>query len=93
MVEMVKEIYHPNAHLSSMKNIKRGLKARTQILIVLERVSAEAKNIGKEAELHYGVVVHHLRLLQKEGIVVRKDGKPHIWTLTGVGQKRLLNSV
>jgi len=90
---MVREIYHPNAHLSSIKNIKRGLKARTQILTVLERSSAEAKSIGKEAGLHYGVVTHHLRLLQGEGIVVRKDGKPHVWTLTGVGQKRLSNSV
>jgi predicted transcriptional regulator len=90
---MVKEIYHPNAHLSSIKNIKRGLKARTQLLIVLERGSAEAKSIGKEAGLHYGVVMHHLRLLQKEGIVVRKNGKPHVWTPTGTGQKRLLDSI
>jgi predicted ArsR family transcriptional regulator len=90
-MRMPKEAYHPNAYLSSIKNIKLGLRARTRVLNVLERVSVDAKTIAKEAEMHYGVVMHHLRLLEREGRVERKHSKPHIWVLTGLGQKRLVN--
>jgi hypothetical protein len=88
---MVREAYHPNAYLSNIKNNRRGLQARTRVLNVLERVSADAKSIAKEAEMHYGVVMHHLRLLRAEAIVERKPSKPYIWTVTGRGQKRLMN--
>ncbi len=89
---MVKEAYHPNAYLTNIKNIKLGLKARTKLLSILDKNSVDAKTISKEAGMHYGVVLHHLRLLEAEGIVERKHTKPHIWALTGLGQKRLLNS-
>jgi len=89
---MLKEAYHPNAYLSSIKNIKRGLRARTRVLGILEKHSADAKAVSAEAEMSYGVVVHHLRLLEIEGIVERKGGKPHCWSLTGLGQRRLSNS-
>jgi predicted transcriptional regulator len=89
---MLKEIYHPNAYLSSIKNIKRGLRARTRALKVLENHPVDAKTVAKETEMSYGVVVHHLRLLEAEGIVERKGSKPHSWSLTGLGQKRLMNS-
>jgi hypothetical protein len=49
----------------------------------------DCKTIANEARMHYGVVVHHLKLLEAEEIVERKGSKPHIWTLTGVGQTRL----
>jgi predicted transcriptional regulator len=45
----------------------------------------------KEAGMHYGVVMHHLKLLEAEGIVERKGNKPRVWSLTGLGQKRLEN--
>jgi hypothetical protein len=89
---MVKQNYHPNAYLSNIKNVKRGLIARTKLLNVLEKTSGDAKAIGNEAALPYGVAMHHLKLLGKEGIVRRKDSKPCVWTITGVGQKRLVNS-
>jgi DNA-binding transcriptional ArsR family regulator len=89
---MVKQNCHPNAYLSNIKNVKRGLIARTKILDVLEKTSGDSKAIGNEAALPYGVVMHHLKLLGKEGIVHRKGIKPCIWTITGVGQKRLVNS-
>ena len=91
LVKMFREAYHPNAYLSNIKNNRLGLRARTRILNVLERISVDAKTITKEAEMHYGVVMHHLRLLEAEAIVERKVGKPHIWVLTGLGQKRLVN--
>ena len=91
LVKMFREAYHPNAYLSNIKNNRLGLQARTRILNVLERLSVDAKTIAKEAEMHYGVVMHHLRLLKAEAIVERKLGKPYIWTVTGLGQKRLVN--
>ncbi|HVP26387.1 MAG TPA: ArsR family transcriptional regulator [Candidatus Bathyarchaeia archaeon] len=89
---MLREKYHPNAFLSNIKNIKRGLKARTSVLTALEKGSADASTIAKGVELHYNVVMHHLKLLMNEGIVVRKGSKPHVWTLTGMGQKRLVGT-
>jgi predicted transcriptional regulator len=92
-VRTVRETYHPNAYLSAIRNIKLGLRARTRILVFLENRSADARTISDGAELHYGVVAHHLKLLETEGIVERKSGKkPHVWALTGIGQKRLLGS-
>jgi DNA-binding transcriptional ArsR family regulator len=88
---MVKEAYHPKAYLSSIKNIKRGLQARTRILNVLDKESIDAKNISSKTDMHYGVIMHHLRLLETEGIIERKQSKPHIWALTGLGQRRLVN--
>jgi len=90
-MKMLREAYHPKAYLSSIKNIKRGLQARTRILDILDRRSADAKTISGETEMHYGVVMHHLRLLEAEGIIERKQSKPHVWMLTGLGQKRLVN--
>jgi len=88
---MSKETYHPKAYLSNIKNIRLGLRARTRILNLLDKHSADAKTISQEAGMHYGVVMHHLRLLEAESIVERKHSKPHIWVLTGIGQKRLVN--
>jgi predicted transcriptional regulator len=73
-----------------VKNVKRGLKTRTKILDALEKQSSNAATITKEKSLSYGVVMHHLRLLEKEGIVNRKGKRPYFWVLTGLGQKRLV---
>jgi len=87
---MLKEAYHPNAFLSDLRNIRLGLTARTKILNFLEEKSqADAKTIAKGTGLHYGVVIHHLKLLEAEKIVERKGKRPHVWLLTGLGQKRL----
>jgi len=88
---MLKEAYHPNAFLSNIKNIKLGLQARTRILNALDKRPVDAKTLSNEAGMHYQVVLHHLRLLEVEGIVERKRSKPNVWALTGFGQKRLPN--
>jgi len=89
---MLKETYHPNAYLANLRNVIRGLRARTKILNTLEKGSSDAKTIADVARMHYGVVMHHLKLLRLEGIVRRGGGKPSVWTLTGAGQKRLVNT-
>lgn len=86
---MVKEVYHPNAYLVDYRNVKPGLRARTVVLNALEIVSGDAKTIAKRAGLHYGVVMHHLKLLEARGVVKRKGSRPSIWILTGLGQRRL----
>jgi predicted ArsR family transcriptional regulator len=86
---MVKRVYHPNAYLVDFRNVKPGLRARTVVLNALESVSADAKTIAKQTGLHYGVVMHHLKLLEARGLVQRKGSRPSVWTLTGLGQKRL----
>ena len=89
---MLKETYHPNAYLTNVRNIHLGLRARTKILNALEAGSGNAKTVAKEAAMHYGATMHHLKLLQSEGIVRRASGRNAVWTLTGTGQKRLVNT-
>jgi len=87
---MPREGYHPNAYLRAFRNVKLGLRARTAILDFLEKTSADAKEIAKNTGLPYNVVLHHLKLLEQKGIVQRKSSRPSVWTLTGLGQKRLV---
>jgi predicted transcriptional regulator len=80
---------HPNAYLKKIRNINSGLKARTKILENIENNPYSAGRIAKETRLSYNVVIHHLRLLEEEGIVHRKGHRPYYWVPTGLGQKRL----
>lgn len=89
---MFKEVYHPNSYLSHIRNVKLGLRARTLILNFLETNEASAKNIAKETDMRYEVVLHHLKLLKTEGVIEREKARPYVWKLTGLGQKRLANS-
>ena len=86
---MLKKSYHPNAFLSRIKNFKSGLFARTQILNILENSPSRSKNICKKTKTAYGAVIHHIKLLEAEGIIERKGKKPYEWKITGLGQKRL----
>jgi predicted transcriptional regulator len=88
----MRESYHPNAYLANLRNVRLGLRARTKILDTLEEGSGDAKTIATITQLHYGVVMHHLKLLQSEGTVRRAGGKPSVWAITGAGQKRLVDT-
>ena len=88
----MKEICHPNAFLSNIRNNKRGVGTRTRILVALDRHPANVRALSGETGLPYGVVLHHLMLLMAEDVVERGQRRPHIWVLTGLGQKRLVNS-
>ena len=70
--------------------MKSGLKARTLILNALDKQSSNGGTIAKENRLSYAVVMHHLRLLEAEGVARRKGRRPYSWVLTGFGQKRLV---
>ncbi len=86
---IIKENQHPNAYLKNIRNVTSGLRARTKILIVLEKQGCSASKIAKETAFSYNVVVHHLRLLKNEGTVERKGSRRFVWLATGLGQKRL----
>ena len=88
---MFKEAYHPKAFLSLRRNVRPGLVARTRIVLFLERRASNAKTLAQETGLTYGAVLHHLRLLEVEDILLRKGKKPYSWELTGAGQQRLTN--
>jgi len=90
---MFRRGYHPKAFLALKKNIRPGLTSRTRILSLLENRTANAKTIARETGLRYAAVLHHLRLLEAEGILIRKGDKPYSWELTGMGQRRLTDSV
>jgi predicted transcriptional regulator len=84
-----KDNVHPNAYLHKIKNVAQGLKARTRILSVLDEQYSSAAKIVQDTALKYSVVLHHLRLLEKEGIVHHKGNRRYVWSSTGFGQKRL----
>jgi DNA-binding transcriptional ArsR family regulator len=91
LVNKIKLAFHPNAFLKYLKNVKSGLKTRTKILDILERKPSAASNIAKKIGLSYSAIIHHLRLLESEGIIVRKGSRPFNWVPTGMGQKRLVD--
>lgn len=88
----MKETYHPNAFLSNIRNNRRGLRTRTRILVALDRHSGNVRALSGETGLPYAVVLHHLMLLKAEDIIERGHNRPYVWVLTGLGQKRLVNS-
>ncbi|MCW4045537.1 MAG: ArsR family transcriptional regulator [Candidatus Bathyarchaeota archaeon] len=77
--------------MQHIRNVRNGLRARTSILNALDKQVSTASAIAKAQSLSYAVVMHHLRLLEVEGVVSRKGGKPCSWMLTGLGQKRLVS--
>jgi DNA-binding transcriptional ArsR family regulator len=85
----IKQIWHPNAYLKNIRNVRSGLSARTKILDLLDGEAFSAAKIAKASGLHYGVVMYHLRLLKNEGMVQRKGTRRFVWLSTGIGQKRL----
>ncbi len=61
--------------------------------MVLEQQRSDTKAVVNLSGLKYHVVLHHLRLLEAERVVVKKtDKRPHVWDLTGAGQQRLMGS-
>jgi len=90
---MLREAYHPKAFLSLTRNVRPGLTVRTRIVSLLEKEASNAKFMAQKTELSYGVVLHHLHLLEAENIIVRKGNRPYLWELTGAGQQRLTNTL
>jgi predicted transcriptional regulator len=86
---MFRQPYHPNAFLTSKRNIHPGLVARTKIIILLETNVATTKTISQKTGLSPSGVLYHLHLLETETILRHKGGRSYVWQLTGVGQQTL----
>jgi len=83
-------LYHPNAYLPNIRDVKPGLKSRSKILRALEETPRSAEEIASKAELSYWNTLYHLRLMEANDIVRRdKSKRPQIWRLTGSGQQSL----
>ncbi|MCD6387456.1 MAG: winged helix-turn-helix transcriptional regulator [Methanophagales archaeon] len=98
----LRQYYDPDAFLRRRRNVRRGLSARTKILAVLRGENARAGKAGDgdgmtAAEiscvlgLSYSAIMHHLHLLEAEGVLTHEIVKGHYtWKITGRGQKRLV---
>jgi len=80
---------HPKAHLTTKRNVKAGLRARSRILFVLEEMKKPASEVAKASGLGYDCATYHLRSMMKERIVERSKQRPYIWAITRFGQQRL----
>ena len=80
---------HPKAYLTTKRNVKAGLRARSKILFVLEEGKRGAPDLSKRSGLSYACVTYHLRSMTKERLVERSRQRPYLWTLTKFGQQRL----
>lgn len=87
----IKGLYHPNAYLQRVKNVTSGLKARTKILCLLDQQPFSAPALARSIAMSYDTVLYHLHLLEAEAMVRRRGVRPHIWILTGLGQRRLVD--
>lgn len=85
-------MYHPNAYLPNIKEVKPGLKSRSKILNLLENLPQTTRKIAEGTELTYGNTLYHLRLMERFDVVERdKSNRTHIWYQTGSGQQVLNN--
>ncbi|MEM2341742.1 MAG: ArsR family transcriptional regulator [Candidatus Bathyarchaeia archaeon] len=76
--------------MTRKRNVRRGLTVRSKVIHVLEREGPlDTKRLAEKVGLSYSSVLHHLRLLKIEKIIV-KQGKTGLWKLTGAGQQRLI---
>jgi predicted transcriptional regulator len=81
---------HPKAYLTSRRNVKAGLIARTRILLALENERKSAPTLVKDAGLSYACVTYHLKALKKDRLVDKlSKTKPFTWGLTPFGQQKL----
>lgn len=81
----MQERIEPEAHLRNLRNVPRGLKARSNIVRSMRGKNAKkGRDIARAAGLSYSASMRHLRHMSLERIVEKsKTG----WSLTGLGQQ------
>lgn len=77
----------PRSILRGIRNVKRGIEARSKIIRALKSGEVQVKSIASSSGLSYSAVRMHLERMLKEGIVTRSTKKPYKWELTGRGQR------
>ncbi|GBC69184.1 hypothetical protein HRbin01_00878 [archaeon HR01] len=85
---------NPKAYLRRLKNVRRGVIARSKIIEALGDISLTVQQIHRRTGLSPQSVRYHLGNMLAEGIVSRKlSGRRAWWNLTGAGQKTLEESL
>ncbi len=81
----MREGIEPQAYLRSLRNVPRGLKARSRIVRSMRANNAKkGSDIAKAAEISYSASMRHLRHMRMEHIVEKSRTG---WSLTGLGQQ------
>jgi predicted transcriptional regulator len=87
---MPRSVHNPKAYLTTVRNVRAGLVARTKVLASMEQEAKTITEISHRSSISYACAAHHLRLLMKERVVTRSGKKRgYVWTLTAYGQQRL----
>lgn len=73
------------AYLRNLRNVARGLKARSGIIAVMKmKRTVKGREVAGMIDLSYSSTMRHLRNMKAEQIVEKAvDG----WRLTGLGQQ------
>ena len=81
----MREGIEPQAYLRNLRNVPRGLEARSRIVRSMRGNKAKkGRDIARSAGLSYSASMRHLRHMSIEHIVEKsKMG----WSLTGLGQQ------
>ncbi len=81
----MQEEIEPQAYLRNLRNVRRGLRARSKIARNMRNNGAsKGREIARAAGLSYSAAMRHLRHMNEEHIVEKsKEG----WSLTGLGQQ------
>ncbi len=84
----------PRAYLHRIRNVRKGLRTRTRMIMVLEESPSTVKELSDRLGLTSSAIRRQLRNLEAEGIVRHvKTGRKTVWKLTGVGQRTLEESM
>ncbi len=81
----MQEEIEPQAYLRNLRNVPRGLKARSKIARSMRNNGVKkGRDIARAAGLSYSGAMRHLRHMGKEHIVEKRKEE---WSLTGLGQQ------
>lgn len=85
---------NPRAYLTSVKNVRRGLEARSKILEALAGRELSARELSRLTGLPIHRVHYHLKRLKTDGIVTKRGkGRKIVFRVTGAGQTSLEESL
>lgn len=81
---------HPRAKVLSMRNMPRGIEARSKILRFLEDSGpTTTPELKERLGMSSSKLYYHLGVLQEAETVSRRGKRPIVWSVTERGQSRL----
>lgn len=71
-------MYHPNAYLPNIRDLKPRLKSRSKVLNFLKSRPKTARRISERTKLTYWNTLYHLKLIERFGVVQRDKSNKFI---------------